>query len=174
MIVDDEEFELELNKSICPAKIVQMDKKGRTSKEVPESLRKLIAGDSLEGAPARLISSTYGISESSISAYKNGATSTSSYDNGNGELAQHVDKVKDRIKNRAQNKLALALKHITEDKLRETKPVDLSSIAANMSRVVDKMTPKEPGNVINNNVIFYSPQQIKKENFEALDLEPTG
>jgi hypothetical protein len=79
---------------------------------------------------------------------------------------------RDKIKSRAQNKLLLALKHMTEDKLENTKGVELSTIAANMSRVVEKMTPKTDGNTITNNIVFYSPKQISKENYETIELLP--
>jgi hypothetical protein len=172
MIVEDEDFELELNKSVN-AQIEIIPAKGRNGAgATPESLRRLIANDALDGMPAKEISQAYNVSESSVSAYKNGATSTSSYDKPATGLGEFVDAKRDRIKNKAQNKLLLALKHITEDKLKDAKVIELSTIAANMSRVVEKTTPKTES-VINNNIVFYSPQQIGKENYEAIDVSPS-
>jgi len=173
LVVDDESFELELNRSMRVAQVVSMPAKGRNSaKATPESLRKLIAHDALSGnGTDEEIAEAYGVSQSSVNAYKNGATSTTTYHEPAGALKEYVDLTRDKIKNRAQNKLLLALKHMTEEKIAETKPIELSTIAANMSRVVEKMSPKEQ-TTVNNNIVFYSPKQISKENFETLDLIP--
>jgi transposase len=174
LVVDDEEFELELARSINAAPVISMPAKGRQegTKETPEVIRKLVADAAMDGAPAKDIAETYGVSESSVAAYKNGVTSTTQYNKGNGgSLTDFVDGKRDKIKTRAQNKLLLALKHITDEKLSEAKVSDLSTIAANMSRVVEKTMPKEQS-VVNNNIVFYSPKQISKENFEAIDVSP--
>jgi predicted transcriptional regulator len=174
MVVDDEDFELEIARSVNAAQVVQMPSKGRNgAAATPDSLRQLIAADAIEGnGSAQEIARAYGVSESSVSAYKNGATSTTNYNNGNGELKDFVDGKREKIKGRAQNKLLLALKHITDEKLKEAKVSDLSTIAANMSRVIDKTTPKTES-VVNNNIVFYSPKQISKENYETVDVSPS-
>jgi len=172
LVVDDESFELELNRSMRVADVVTLPAKGRNgAKATPDSLRKLIAHDALNGTPASELAEAYGVSESSVSAYKNGASSTTTYHEGKGELKDFTDMTRDKIKNRAQNKLLLALKHMTEDKIKEVKPIELSTIAANMSRVVEKMSPKEQ-TTVNNNIVFYSPKQISKENYETIDVMP--
>ena len=172
MVVDDDEFELELNKSMRVAEVIQMPAKGRNgAKATPDSLRKLIAHDAINGnGTGEEIAEVYGVSESSVSAYKNGASSTTTYHQPAAGLKDYVDLTRDKIKSRAQNKLLLALKHMTEEKIAEVKPIELSTIAANMSRVVEKMTPKSDGPVVNNNIVFYSPKQIDKDNYEAIDV----
>ena len=173
MVVDDESFELELNRSMRCAEIKEIPSLGRNgSKAVPDSIKKLAANDALNGVAAKEISEAYNISESSVSAYKNGASSTTTYHQPNKELGTFTDMTRDKIKSRAQNKLLLALKHMTDDKLSEAKVGDLGTIAANMSRVVEKMSPKQDGPVVNNNIVFYSPKQIAKENFETIDVLP--
>lgn len=172
LVVDDESFELELNRSMRVADVVTLPAKGRNgAKATPDSLRKLIAHDALNGTPTSELAEAYGVSESSVSAYKNGASSTTTYHEKKESLGEYVDLTRDKIKNRAQNKLLLALKHMTEDKIKEVKPIELSTIAANMSRVVEKMSPKEQ-TTVNNNIVFYSPKQISKENYETIDVMP--
>ena len=170
-VVTDEDFDLELNKSMRVAEVVSLPAKGRNgSRAVPDSVKKLVAESSLNGAAARDVADAFNVSESSVSAYKNGATSTTTYHEPSPQLKEYVDLTRDKIKSRAQNKLLLALKHMTEDKIKEVKPIELSTIAANMSRVVEKMTPKNEGTTVNNNIVFYSPKQISKENYETIDL----
>jgi hypothetical protein len=173
MIVDDEEFELELKRSQQVAEIVQLPAKGRNgAKATPDSIRKLVANEMLDGGSAREVAAAFNISESSVSAYKNGAASTTTYHEPNKSLGDFVDKKKNKIKGRAENRLLMALKHITDEKLAEAKVIELSTIAANMSRVVEKVSPKEQ-TVVNNNIVFYSPKQISKENYDIVDVSPS-
>src|SRR6478736_1795138 len=72
------------------ATVKQFTGRGK-SKEVPQALRKVIAGEVLSGARASDVSETFNVSQSSISAYKNDATSTASYDQPDEELKQHND-----------------------------------------------------------------------------------
>jgi len=176
MVVSSEEFELEIMRLRAPASsIVKMDKKGRNgAREIPDEIRKLIASTALAGeGTGKEIAKAFGVSQSSVEAYKNDAVSTTTYDKPNADLANHNDKVRERIRGRAQNKLALALKYITPEKLQSAKATDLSMVAANMARVVDKVTPKEPDRAVQNNIIFYSPQQVGMGNFEVIDVEAT-
>lgn len=173
LVVDDEDFELELNRlNDSGAKVVPLPKMGRTegTKETPESLRKLIAGEALEGgSTAKEISHAFNISPSSISAYKAGATSTDRLTAG--KLDTVLVENNQKIGRTAQNKLMKALKHITEEKMADAKLTDLGQVAANMSRIIEKTTPKVPeAPTVQNNIIFYSPQQIKPENYDVIDL----
>ena len=171
LIVDDEEFELEVARSERVTGIVINSHKhgGRGDNDnVSPALREVIAEDALSGIPAKEISKAYGVSASSISAYKNGATSTATYHKPQERLASAVDKTRDKIHRRASSKLLRALTEITDDKLKDSKATDLSTIAANMSRVIEKTSPKE-SNAIQNNIIFVSPTQIHRDNYEVID-----
>src|ERR1700694_506265 len=68
---------------VTPAKVVDI-KRGRGNQlEIPNEIRALVAEEVISGARAKDVSKSFGISESSISAYKHDATSTASYDNPN-------------------------------------------------------------------------------------------
>jgi len=171
LVVDSESFELELSRLTNPsAKIVKMDKLGRgDKKETPESLRALIAQDSLnQNGTAKQIAQAYGVSESSVNAYKGGATSTDRMVNG--KLDKDLVSRNEKIGKRAQNKMRLAIEHITKEKLEAAKVGEISQVAANMARVVEKTLPKVPENVTQNNIIFYSPQQIGEGNYDVIDV----
>jgi uncharacterized protein (DUF4415 family) len=172
LVVDDEDFELELKRlNEKVAQVVPMPKMGRPdgATETPESLRKLIASDSITGnGTAKQIAEAYGVSQSSVNAYAGGATSTDRMVAG--KLDNDLVQANQRIGRRAQRKLNLALKHITEDKLRDAKATDISQVAANMSRIIEKTTPKVPETQVQNNIIFYSPQQIGEGNYDVIDV----
>jgi len=178
LVVEDEDFELEMNRLSGPSSsIIKMDKLGRPDgcKETPESIRALIAGDKIAGnGTIKEIAKAYGVSTSAVTSYADDSTSRNDAAIGriDTKLQEHNDKVRNKIRGRAQNKLALALKHITEDKLEGSRATDLSTIAANLSKVVDKTTPKSEGPSVTNNIHFYSPQQIGPNNFETIDVTP--
>jgi predicted XRE-type DNA-binding protein len=117
MVLSDETFESEINKftkdkivkiieEVKEFKIITSDeligkvvdiKRGRSigALEIPNSIRSLVAEEAINGTKAEIISEQFGISKSSISAYKNDATSTASYDEVNTELKKSNDLVRD-------------------------------------------------------------------------------
>lgn len=171
-VVNKEDFDLEVSKlNSNNSKIVTYKELGRGSntKNLPEAVRKIASEALLEGARAKQVCEALDISPASAAAYKNGAHSTATYDKPNIELKSHNEKVKERINGRASNVMLKALKHITEDKMRESKPTDLSQIAANMARVIEKTAPKE-SIAAQTNIIFYTPKQISSSSFEVIDV----
>lgn len=187
-IVSDLDFNSELlnsnsdvvkQKEVVPraiATIVDSPPKGRgeNNVEVPNGLRKLIGSESVtNGRESALeLASNLGISPSSVSAYSQGANSTASYEDRPNLL--EINKAKERISKRARSKLMLALHHITEDKLVDTKVRDLAGIARDMSAIVKNIEPEEKINPLGSNgptFIFYSPQFRKEEHFEVIQAK---
>lgn len=143
------------------------------SVEVPNSLRKTIGDTAVSHGREQAVelARQFGISPSSASAYGVGATSTASYDEQpNGS---HILKQKEHISKRARNKLMAALRHITDEKLGDSKARDLAGIAKDMSAVVKNMEPEGP-KVPNNSgptFVFYSPQFRKEESYEIVNAK---
>src|SRR5215831_1011577 len=105
-IVSDADFELEQsNLRPVPTKteIKELERPGRSDGDnnVPDSLRKIIGETAeTEGRQEALaLARTFGLSDSSVSAYANGSRSTSSYDNQ--PLLDHINKSKARVSKRA-------------------------------------------------------------------------
>lgn len=189
-IVSDKDFNSELSKVSTPnstpisqstpiigepiiGEIVDVTRgRPRESNEVPNGLRQIIGETSnIDGrASAVDLASRFGISPSSVSAYANGSTSTSSYDKTPNQ--PFIDAAKLRVSKRARIKLMDALSHITGDKLENAKPGELSTVARNMATVIKEMepeTPKAGPNVgAGPTFIFYSPQTRKEENFDIV------
>ena len=171
-IISDEDFDLELVRLSGKHSevIITGSNNGRgPTKELPDSLRKVISEEAIVNGNTKDIAEAFGISKSSVDAYKNDATSCKTYDNPNDALQEHNNKVRARINGIATNRIMKALKHITEDKMKDAKIDTLSTVAANMARVVEKTTPKERP-VVNNNIVFYSPRQIHERNFEIVEV----
>jgi hypothetical protein len=183
-IVSDKEFDSELSK-ISPSraeinspkvqpKVIEINRgRGNGNVEVPESLRKIIGEESqINGRASGIeLSKQFGISPSSVSAYANGATSTSSYNNPNPEISNHISNAKEHISTRARSKLMRAIGHITDEKLKGAKATELSTVAKDMSAVIRNMEPeRDKGNTQVNGptFVFYAPQQRKEETYDII------
>lgn len=182
-LVSDEEFEkessridsnwTEATKEKKP-EVIDLPKKGRPegSREVPESLRKIIGETSaIEGRQAGLeLAKQFGISPSSTSAYANGSTSTASYNQPSEEIRDHINKSKERISKRARTKLLLALSEITPDKIAAAKLKDISGVAKDMSGIMKDMDTNDSGEkgVNRPTFVFYAPQFRDERNFETI------
>lgn len=177
-IVSNDEFEKDtINsgsiKPVIPAVVIDSPDKGRGvgSVEVPNSLRKIIGETSIiDGrASAVKMADKFGISPSSVSAYKEGATSTATIKDKPNKA--FLDKSKMRMSKRALSMMTRALDHITDDKLVDCKPGELGVLARNMSSIVKDMTPEEQTDnktTISPQFHIYSPGFRKEESFETI------
>lgn len=179
-LVDDIAFQEELlkkhnNKIQTPTQhgeIKELPPQGRSkgATEVPESLRKIVGEDAIENGnkSALAFAEALGISPSSVSAYKNGATSTSTYNEPNVELSKHINKTRERLVKKASTKLELTLEELTSEKLSGVSATSLSQIARNMASIVKDLEPEEEKvnkNQMNNQFIIMAPQVSSLDNF---------
>jgi hypothetical protein len=167
-IVSEDDFEKEIEKS----KVVPLSRGRGNSPAVPESLRKIIGENAIEeGSDAtKAMTRALGISDSSLSAYKNGATSTSSYHNP--QFKNHIDKARERIVKKARNRLIGSLNAITPEKLKEESPRDLAGIAKDMSAIIKNMEPeKSNGELAPRALIIFAPQMMREDKFEVIDVQ---
>jgi len=183
-IVPDSLFDEELallqsdrdkNKDSAPAAVI-IDKEtpGRNNgdKNVPREIQKVIAEEhTVNGRKSAVaLAESFGISHEQVDAYKNGATSTSSYNKPNPDLKAHLDKVRSNITGKASSRLLLALDSITNKKLEETKPRDAAGIAKDMSVIIRNMEPEVSSTHIGPNFVFYSPVMKKEKDFDVIDI----
>lgn len=173
-IVSDSDFENELkrNQTNPRPEIKDINRgRGNGNVEVPDSLRKVIGETAITDGrtEATELAKQFGISPSSVSAYSNGSTSTSSYaDQPN---KSHIDETKERISRKARSKLMLAIGNITKDKLSVANVKDLAGVAKDMSAIIKNMEPDKPQGTVNNNgpqFVIYAPQYKKEEHFEVV------
>lgn len=170
-IVSDDDFNKEIGKIIHPT-VISPPMKGRNGvNQLPESLRKVIGESSIVDGNKNVIES-FGISQASVSAYKHGATSTSTYNEPNKELKSHINGTKERIIKKASKKLNLALDSITEDKMVDIKARDAAGIAKDMSQIIRNMEPeKNDGPQQQNNIVFYAPRLREESDFETITIQ---
>src|SRR5678809_543974 len=122
-IVSDDDFKREITKvlpslpvppSSPTATIKPINNGGRNEGDVnvPESLRKVLGETAqTEGRKAALnLALSLGISDSSVSAYSNGANSTNEYGAPKSpKLRNHIKSARERIAAKAKNKLSATL-----------------------------------------------------------------
>ena len=175
-IVSDADFERELDnsRSLERAKVVTQ-KVGRGPKvETPDSIRKLLGGEAVtNGHGAGLaLARELGVSESSVSAYQNGATSTASMDRPDPSLLEHVNEAKSNVTIKAREKLTLAIDAITADKLQGASPRVASGVAKDMSTVVKNMEPSSEGVGQNGTqFVFFVPPMKTEQQFKVIDVK---
>ncbi len=181
-IVSDDDFKSELDNSSINQKppalptIIDINRGRGNQSEVPESLRKIIGETSaIDGRQEALaLAKSFGISPSSVSAYGQGATSTSTIKTPDIELKNHIGKAKERISKKARAKLFLSLKHITETKLEDAKPEVLASIARNMSAIVKEMEPDNGNDGDEKQTpqfVVFAPQFRDERTFETITVK---
>lgn len=176
-ILNREQFEKEVDnisvftsKESVIGKVVNIEK-GRTlgRTEIPEVIRSIVAEDVIENGRSQNIADKFGISKSSVDAYKNGATSCATYNNPDRQLKQVVDNKRNEISNAARGRLSAALEALTDDKIAGSKARDIASIAKDMSGVVKNMEPQvAPHN--NTQVIVYRPRMRDEDEFDVITV----
>ena len=177
-VVSDEVFDLEINnkneKKQVIDNVIRKPFHGRNpgDNNVPSAIREIIADD--ETKTNKELATTFDVSTASVSAYQHGATSTSTYDKPSESLAKIVTQRKERISRKSNKALLRVLNKLDSDefekKLDDCKPTELSTVAANISRVVEKVSANDNANVKQQNIIFYAPTPVKTDSFEIIDL----
>ena len=86
----------------------------------------------------------------------------------NPEVKQGVSDALERVRDLALDKLMNSLDLMTNEKLNEGSAKDLAVVAANMSRVVEKTSPRaEAANV---QLVVYAPQQRQEKQYKVVDV----
>lgn len=177
-VVNDADFEKEVNNSGIPitGEVIDIPRPGRKENDVnvPESLRKIIGEtNEIEGRQSALeFAKSFGVSPSSVSAYANGANSTSSYNTPNTELANHINGRKQKVVGSALTRLTRALGHLTSDRIATSSAREISAIAKDMAQVVNMMEDKIPDNPNQSKqapqFLVYAPTMIDERKFEVI------
>ena len=141
------------------------------SKAVPQVIKEVVAVESLLGASNAELAEEFGLSLSSISAYKNGSNSTSSYHEKNDKLSSVINDVASKLQKKAQFKLEEALDalDISDPDL---KARDISAVAKDMSIIFKNLEPEKDINlnVQNNKIVVYRPRMKEEEDYETIEV----
>jgi hypothetical protein len=123
--------------------------------------RTVIAIRSRTGENQKSLAREFGVTQANVGVIERGKTQ--------GIDEEKVNKVINEVKDRALNRLMASLGLLDDDKLSGCSAKDLSIIASNMGRVVEKVSPKTdaPDNI---NFIIYSPELKKEKAYEVVEV----
>lgn len=176
-IVSQNDIEKELEKPMpMNGRVEKLPTSGRKEGDVavPDEVKKFIAEAAItSSATGKELADLMQVSESSVSAYKNGANSTASYNKPSPAIANHILSVKDKISKKAQRVLRGSLNSITEDKLNGIKAKDAAIIARQMAGIIKDMEPDTPMVPQDNRVqfIMFAPAMKRESDFDAIDVQ---
>jgi hypothetical protein len=135
---------------------------GKNRINLTEKERTEIALESrLLGTPRSELAQNYNVTTQSITNIKRGKIQ--------GINESKIEEVTNKIKDKALERLMHSLGLLTDDKLSGCSAKDLSVIASNMGRVVEKISPKNevPDNI---NFIIYSPELRQERSFKTIEI----
>lgn len=131
----------------------------------PEFLREVEAGLIIQGEQGKDVAKAFETTPQAVSRYNNGKGLD---ENGKIRMEERKGKARDKALDSLMNTLGL----LDEDdgkKLKDLGAKDLSIVAGNLSKVVEKMDSK--GNIgLHNTLIIYAPQQRKESDFEVITI----
>ena len=160
MIVSEEQITERLNSR---ANVIHKSfaRAQRAGAKQPEFLKEITAGLCLDGEEQKHIAREFEITQPSVSYAFSGKSLN---DDGRSRLANRKQEIQDAALDRLADTLGL----LDEDKMRNCKAIELSQIASNMSKVVEKMEGRN-GNT-NNVLIVYSPKMKTEEEYETIAI----
>ena len=144
--------------------------RGRTSgaRAIPDFLRPII-GASVKFSGLKETQEAFGVSHATASTLANGKITYCDTTREVPELKSKVDGIVGDAQEKAAERLMSALGFITDDKLALAKARDLSGIAADMSRVIEKTSPKS-ANLAGANIVIYAPVQKSEDSYEVIEV----
>lgn len=127
----------------------------------PDFLREIELGLYLDGETQAEVAKEFGVAQQTISSNFRGFDLSK-------DSSRRIDSRRQSAQSTALDKLMDTLGLLTVDKMKNCKATDLSSIASNMSKVVDKMDKRE-GNT-NNILIIHAPKMKDEKEFETISI----
>ena len=142
--------------------------RSKGAKGIPDFLRPII-GASVKFSGLKETQEAFGVSHATASTLANGKVTYCDTTREVPELQSKVDEIVGNAQEKAAERLMSALGFITDDKLAQAKARDLSGIAADMSRVIEKTSPKS-ANLAGANIVIYAPVQKSEDSYEVIEV----
>ena len=86
------------------------------------------------------------------------------------ELAERIYGKLSDVRDKAVERLMESLELLDEEKMKSCNAKDLSAVAANMARVVDRTIPKESNEINRLNLVVYAPRLKEVKEFEMVEV----
>lgn len=170
MFYDNESYQQRIISS--PLDKFAPKKRGERGKEVPMQLKVLVGAlAKVSGSPAA--AKAFNVPQPSAFSYANGKTTNAPETPQNQELIDGIETALKPIRKSAVEKLQFALDAITKEKLNESKSIrDVASVAANLSKIVEKTAPIQEKTMINGGiqVNIYRPESRDEKEYTVIDV----
>jgi len=174
-ITNSNDFEAEKAKlGIIPpptAEIIDINRGRGNTKETPEIIREIISEKAIIEGNTGQIAKQFGVSKSSVDAYKHGATSTATYNKDHEPLKKANDELRNVIATSARLKLLEALAEMTPERISKAKIRDIAAITKDLSAVARDMDSVNQGATNNGvQVTVYAPRLREEGEFEVITV----
>ena len=150
---------------------------GGRGHKIPPIFREIIAIQTNTGVSISDASKSYGISERHTHELKGGNVHRVDQRNSGGlrdsdiALAQALEKSLGKVRDKALEKIYKSMDSIQDESLENEQPKVLSTIAANLSRVVSStMRNDKNQQTLNVQTVFYSPNKQPVEAYDVIDV----
>lgn len=137
----------------------------------PQEVRDLAGALALvPGVKQQTIAAELGMSQAAVSQYKTGHIGGRPDHPQSKEMPEGKQANLDKIKDKALGRLMSSLGLLTDEKLEDCSPKDLSKIAVDMSRIHQSLSPQQAtGDKVN--LIVYSPQLRDESKFQVVEVD---
>lgn len=143
--------------------VIPMRRPGNPGYQLPKELKTTIAILARSGERQATLAEEFGTTQGEVSYIERGKSK--------GVDESIVDKKLGEIRDSALDRLTQAVLGITNDKLANTKAVDLSSIAKNLSITVEKISPRKETSTENTpRIVIYAPQIRDEASFNVVEV----
>jgi DNA-binding CsgD family transcriptional regulator len=141
-------------------KVIPQEPRKNTPQVTDRETRILAGALAAQGESCSLVARELGLTEQQVHSAKYSQKP---------EIKEPIRNITERVRDLAIEKLMLAMGLMTEEKFDGVPLKDLSLIAANMSRVVEKMSARDA--VTNNfQLHIYAPQQRTESHYKTVDI----
>lgn len=134
---------------------------GLKQNTVPQEVKDTAGVLNRIGVSQRQTAALFDIDQSMVNYYKHGKC---------GANLELIEEKSSQVKDKALNKLMGILGLLTEDKMQNTKPLEISQIAANVSKVHSNLSSNSKnGNSSQVNVTLYAPQVRTEDRYKVVE-----
>ncbi len=141
-------------------KVIEIPTKTNAPQIKDDVLRSVIGSLASQGESVKQIAKDFNVTPNQVISAKNSPKP---------EIKDAIRDSMSRVKELALDKLMLSLNLMTPDKFDAADLKTLSIVSSNMSRVIDKLTPRD-ANSSNTQLIVYAPQMKDESKYKVIDV----
>lgn len=173
-ILKEESFIDDLINGVVLNRTERKEGRGRAEGDnnIPPIFQDVIAIQAnVSGQTQKDLANAYGISPNRVALYKQGLTTQKGDTAGSERLSKTLEASLGKVRDKALDRIMKSLECIGDDKLEDRTAKELSSIAANLSRVVSAAMPKKDDNPVINNyqTVFYAPEVKTVDSYPVIE-----